>query len=345
MTIEDIKQVPYLDPVQWPHEIHMGYVTGYVRRLDAEWDMEVPAPAKLQPYIDAVKAAVQKQDEDYKISKAASQTELIAKADEERDGLLGQVLTMVDAMLKMNGLPQMQTAAERMKKGLDIYKPSAKAALRDESTQIQQWLQYVDSNFSVKQAAQTLGLTDIIAQLEAKNNEVIRLMDQRVGEREVKKNIDLKADRAETDRAMKNCNMMMNALALVDDDPERFSSIITLLTGDQAEWKQRYEDNRRANKRVSVKSDVVGNHTYATARDWTWERLIEDGKALLAIDEDDSNRIASTDKKAVKAGGLYLALKGVLVKPSDEVDTEKEYQLIAIDGSSSDGEVTPVTPE
>ena len=63
------------------------------------------------------------------------------------------------------------------------------------------------------------------------------------------------------------------------------------------EWRQRYDDNRRANKRVSVKSDVVGrstsgrllptgrkNHLYQTARDWTWARLIEDGKALLAID-------------------------------------------------------------
>ena len=68
-----------------------------------------------------------------------------------------------------------------------------------------------------------------------------------------------------------------------------------------------------------------------TARDWTWARLIEDGKALLAIDPDQPTRILSTDKKAQKAGGLCLALKGVPVKPTDDVDVDKEYQLIPID--------------
>jgi len=34
------------------------------------------------------------------------------------------------------------------------------------------------------------------------------------------------------------------------------------------------------------------------------------------------------------------------VKPTDEVDVEKEYQLIPADGSQDGGgEVTPVTPE
>ena len=50
---------------------------------------------------------------------------------------------------------------------------------------------------------------------------------------------------------------------------------------------------------------------------------------LLAVDEENPDRIISTDKKAVKAGGLYLALDGALVSPDDD----------------SGGEVTPVTPE
>ena len=46
---------------------------------------------------------------------------------------------------------------------------------------------------------------------------------------------------------------------------------------------------------------------------------------------DQPARILSTDKKAQKAGGLCLALKGVPVKPTDDVDVDKEYQLIPID--------------
>ena len=51
----------------------------------------------------------------------------------------------------------------------------------------------------------------------------------------------------------------------------------------------------------------------------------------LAIDPDQPTRILSTDKKALKAGGLCLALKGVPVKPTDDVDVDKEYQLIPLD--------------
>lgn len=145
------------------------------------------------------------------------------------------------------------------------------------------------------------------------------------------KTIVLADDRRMADRAMKSCDRVLNALAILDDDPQRFAVLINALTADQTEWRQRYDDNRRANKRVSVKSDVVGNHLYQTARDWTWARLIEDGKALLAIDPDQPTRILSTDKKAQKAGGLCLALKGVPVKPTDDVDVAKEYQLIPLD--------------
>ena len=53
-------------------------------------------------------------------------------------------------------------------------------------------------------------------------------------------------------------------------------------------------------------------HAIETDRDWTWARLIDDGKALLAIDPDQPTRIVSTDKKAQKAGGLCLALKVVI---------------------------------
>ena len=85
-------------------------------------------------------------------------------------------------------------------------------------------------------------------------------------------------------------------------------------------------DDRRMADRAMKSCDRVLN-----ARDWTWARLIEDGKALLAIDPDQPTRILSTDKKAQKAGGLCLALKGVPVKPTDDVDVDKEYQLIPID--------------
>ena len=50
-----------------------------------------------------------------------------------------------------------------------------------------------------------------------------------------------------------------------------------------------------------------------------------------------TDRIVSLSAKAKKVGGLYLALGGVAVRPTDAVDAKKEYELVAVSG-----EVTPV---
>ena len=49
---------------------------------------------------------------------------------------------------------------------------------------------------------------------------------------------------------------------------------------------------------------------------------------------------------------MYLALKGVAVKPTDVVDYKKEYALLLMDGTEPQpepddegGDVTPVYPE
>ena len=92
----------------------------------------------------------------------------------------------------------------------------------------------------------------------------------------------------------------------------------------------RNDERRRTNRRVAVKSEAIGRHTYATVSGWTWARLIEDGNALLAIDDEtEPARIVSTDKKALKLGGLVLTLDGAAVKPADEVDATREYELVA----------------
>jgi hypothetical protein len=109
--------VPSVDTTQWPNEIYVGYATGWMRRYDQEFDPDNPAPQKLLA--------------DYKEATAAPQTELIDQADRQRDALIAQVSTMIEAMLKMTLMPQKQQAAQTLKTGWDIYKPTAKAALRE----------------------------------------------------------------------------------------------------------------------------------------------------------------------------------------------------------------------
>ena len=339
------KQLPYIDPQKWTQMIHMGYATEFVRLCNAEWDVDNPAPALLQPYLTAVLTAVAKEDQDYHVQQKSDLTPQIDEADKGRDGKLNQVLKMVDAMSVMTDMPQKQQAALTLKGPLDHYKPRADMAMSDETTQIQQWHEEFSASAAQQQSAQELGLTQIIADMMSETDRLVQLVAQRNIEMGNKREIQLTEDRQQTDLAIENFTQVLNALTVVDQDDERFNNIIDGLAGAQKTYRERYEEHARTVKRVKVASTVVGNHYYNTARDWSWERLLEDGKAQLAIDEQHPDRIVSTDKKALKAGGLVLALKGVPVKPGDDVQLEKDYELIPAEGGSGLGEVTPVTPE
>ena len=98
--------VPSIDTQAWPNEIYVGYATGWMRRYDQEFDPDNPAPQKLQPYLADAKTQVQKLLADYKEATAAPQTELIDQADRQRDALIAQISTMIEAMLKMTLMPQ-----------------------------------------------------------------------------------------------------------------------------------------------------------------------------------------------------------------------------------------------
>ena len=242
---------------------------GGIRRIDGEWTEQNPTPPKMLEQITPLKAAVTKEDQDCEQSRKADQTEAIHQADDERDALLNQALTVIDAMAKVSAFPASQTAALQLKAQVDIYKPSAKLALRDESTQVEQWLQAISESIVLESAAQTLGLTQILADLKTKNDLVIELMDARAADRAQKALIQLSEDRKETDRCMRNFFRMMDAIACTDEDDTRYLNILGKLQQDQTEWRQRYDEYRRTAKRVSVKSTIVGNHLYSTARGWT----------------------------------------------------------------------------
>jgi hypothetical protein len=222
--IENIPQVPYMDTSSWPKDMHLGYVQNVIRRIDGEWTQQNPAPAKMQEQITPLKAAVTKEDQDYEQSRKADQTEAIHQADEERDALLNQALTVIDAMAKVSAIPASQTAALQLKAQVDIYKPSAKLALRDESTQVEQWLQAISESIVLESAAHTLGLTQILADLKTKNDLVIELMDARAADRAQKALIQLSEDRKETDRCMRNFFRMMDAITCTDEDDTRIIS-------------------------------------------------------------------------------------------------------------------------
>ena len=182
-------------------------------------------------------------------------------------------------------------------------------------------------------------------------------------------------DHEATDLAMRHVTMVINAVALTDAHPERFEQVIARMKQKQDKYRDLYDEARRNNKRVYVESTVVGNHYYQVSSGWTWVNLVAKYPKAFALDPEPSApgqepvvvpvRIISLDKLAKKAGGLCVALDGVVVKPGDDANILKDYTLVPLSGSTpaptptpepsgddddqggSDGggEVTPVTPE
>ncbi len=93
--IENIPQVTYMDTSSWPKDMHLGYAKNVIRRIDEEWDVDNPVPALIEDEVTTLKAAVTKEDRDYEQSRKSGQTEPIHQADDERDALLNQALTVL----------------------------------------------------------------------------------------------------------------------------------------------------------------------------------------------------------------------------------------------------------
>ena len=341
--ILSIPQVPTFDPGNLQNDLHMGFGSVNVERLQKErWTDETrstkvfpePVDALMQAYV--VAQAVE--DQAYVIAQGSDLTKQRLQKDQERDVLYKEIKKTVDTFATLSIFPEKQAKALVMQPIMQKYNIQPDGGIEAQTVATDQWLQEQLRNYQCELAAKELGIFDSINQLKTLNDEIKQLTADRNDERAQKTTAELKTARLETDQAFRALALMLNAQAIatsVDSAASslnyRYTELIKSIQETIKYYRQISDDRRRTSRRVSVKSEVVGNHTYATVSGWTWERLIQDGKAALAIDSDDATRIVSTDKKALKAGGLLLALAGTPVQPTDDVDAEKEYELIPIE--------------
>ena len=132
---------------------------------------------------------------------------------------------------------------------------------------------------------------------------------------------------------------LTNALIVIGSAPE-LEQLAAVLNADYKKIEEQMAQSKKL-PTVLVKSDIVGNHRYSVPEFSKWADIVATNDKAFAIDPS-TDYIVSLAAKAKKVGGLYLALAGAAVRPTDSVDAKKEYELLAISGGS---EVTPVTPE
>ena len=336
----DILNIPQIDPSKiesLQNDLHIGLGGDISKRLqNARWTDETRATKVFPDNVDALMGAFVSaqatEDQVYVLSQGSDLTKQRLEKGAQRDALFKEIRKTVDTFATLSIFPEKQAKALVMQPIMQKYNIQPDGGIEAQTVATDQWLQEQLRNYQCELAARELGIFDSINQLKTLNDEIQRLTADRNDERAQKTTAELKNARLATDQAFRALALMLNAQAITATDNYLYTELIKSVQETIKYYRQIADDRRRTNRRVAVKSEVVGRHTYATSSGWTWQRLIQDGKAALAVSDDtDPARIVSTDKKALKAGGLLLALNGVAVKPEDEVDVEKEYELVAIE--------------
>ena len=334
--ILSIPQIPNQDLSTLQNDLHIGFGGDVAKRIQkARWTDETHATKVFPEAVDALMGAFvlaqATEDQVYVLAQGSDLTKRRLEKDNQRDTLYKEIRKTVDTFATLSIFPEKQQKALVMQPIMQKYNIQPDGGIEAQTVATDQWLQEQQRNYQCELAARELGIFDSINQLKTLNDEIQRLTADRNDERAQKTTAELKTARTATDQAFRALRLMLNAQAITQADNYLYTELIGSIAETIRYYRQIADDRRRTSRRVSVKSDIVGNKLYATVSGWTWERLIQDGKAALAIDSDDATRIVSTDKKALKAGGLLLALAGQPVLPSDEIDVDKEYELIPIE--------------
>ena len=338
-NILEIPQIQNVDLEHLQNDLHIGFGGDVAKRIQkARWTDETHATKVFPEAVDALMGAFvvaqATEDQVYVLAQGSDLTKQRLEKDRQRDVLFKEIRKTVDTFATLSIFPEKQAKALVMQPVMQKYNIQPDGGIEAQTVATAQWLQEQMVNYQCELAARELGIFESIQQLKTLNDEIQQLTADRNDERAQKTTAELRNARLQTDETFRAMALMVNAQAITSADNYLYTELIKSIQETIKYYRQISDDRRRTSRRVSVKSEVVGRHTYATVSGWTWERHIQDGKATLAVsspDDGTESRIVSTDKQAVKAGGLLLALNGVAVKPTDDVDAEKEYELIPIE--------------
>ena len=277
-------------------------------------------------------------DDAYQRSQTSLEPKAIAELNAERD-LYGQVLEQIakqwsrlpDATLAVHGQRVYQVF-----KDISFRTSEALVAENEKITNMEQRFQ--EPQLQADLAA--MGLTEVNRRFAALTAEICSLMRQRAEEKAQRVKGELVSAREVMDQKFEEFMEMTNALIVTGAAPE-LETLAAVLNADYKKIEEQIKQSK-SQPRVMVKSDVVGNHRYAVPAFANWQIVVDQNDKAFALSTDGQNRILSVLPKASKAGGLYLTLGSVAVKPTDMVDPKKEYTLALL---ASEPEQNPIASE
>ena len=186
-----------------------------------------PLPAKAEVSYTAFAQAVSLLEDAFKIGRTSDYTRQISNEDSRRDNLFNKLKSQVKMYQKFDFDEETMSAAETIWNVIKKYQVDVKINYSEESTQLQQMIEELETDGQTKPALNKLGLTDQLLQLKTANEAVRTMMAQRNDERTAHGKAALATARKETNAAYHDLVAMLNAFALTDDDPHRFDELIS----------------------------------------------------------------------------------------------------------------------
>lgn len=192
---------------------HFTYVSNLLAR--AEGDRAVSTKAAAQ--VAALKAAVEQEDADLKLSRKSMLSDEIAAADAKRDDFYVGYKKAVQGFLRLP-VGAMANAAKVLSQHIKDYAIDPKMQLDRETGMLKNFIADLEDTY--KQQVEALSLGEFVTCMKEANERVNRLLDQRGNEQLGTTVGALKASRKATDEACRMLVKMVNALALVEGEKD-----------------------------------------------------------------------------------------------------------------------------
>ena len=197
---------------------HFMFISNVLARAEADANVK----SKLSAQIVSLKAAMEQENENLKISQKSMLTDDIATADVERDGLYSGYKKAVNGFKNLP-VENMAKASKVLAQHIKDYAIDPKMQLDKDTGLLMNFIDDLEKKHSSE--VQTLSLGAFVTALKATNEKVRTLTATRTDERMAKAVGALKASRKASDEAYRQLVKFVNAYALIEDDSKYLSFI------------------------------------------------------------------------------------------------------------------------
>lgn len=233
--LKDILTVEEFIITRLKNALYIAYTERVKNRIDA-WFDSFPSGeefnAKLVAQAKVLKKAWETLDKAYLLSSKSALTAQIKAKDDERDALLTSMRDITNGYARQSVDAEKQAAALMVQEVDKKYGIKTRERYEEEGVRLAQMIDEIDSNIQLDQALAKLGLSDMLKQLKAANDECRRLINLRNEERSAVDKGQMAAARAEMDVQYPLTIRLINGLALTDENEKKYEDLVRWLNED-----------------------------------------------------------------------------------------------------------------